>query len=64
MTYWESGLYRNRMFFVKYTLKGRHYKLLSCENGEAHASVCLTMKSVLLLNSSRNNSSVDVVPSQ
>ena len=34
------------------------------ENGEAHAYVCLTMKSILLLNSSRNISSVDEVPSQ
>ena len=34
------------------------------ENGEARTSVCLTMKSVLLLDSSRNNSSVDHVPSQ
>ena len=37
---------------------------LACENGEACASVCLTMKSVLLLDSTRNNSSVDDVPSQ
>ena len=34
------------------------------ENGEARASVCLTMKNVQSLNSSRNNSSVDDVPSQ
>ena len=27
-------------------------------------SVCLTMKSILLLNSSHNNSSIDDVPSQ
>ena len=38
--------------------------LLARENGEARASVCLTMKSVLLLDSSRNNCSVDDVPSQ
>ena len=38
--------------------------LLACENSEACASVCLTMKSVLSLNSSRNSSSVDDVPSQ
>ena len=31
------------------------------ENNNAHASVCLTMKSILLLNS---YSSVDIVPSQ
>ena len=34
------------------------------ENAEARACFCLTVKSVLLLNSSRNNSSVDDVPSQ
>ena len=34
------------------------------ENGEARASVCLTMKGVLLLDFSRNISSVDKVPSQ
>ena len=37
---------------------------LARENGETRASVCLTIKSVLLLISSRNNSSVDNVPSQ
>ena len=36
--------------------------LLDCENGEARASVCHTMKSVLLLNFSGNNRSVDDVP--
>ena len=38
--------------------------LLACENGRVHASVCLTMKSVLLLDSSRGNSSVDDVLTQ
>ena len=33
------------------------------KNGEAGASVRLTMKSILLLDSSRNISSVDEVPS-
>ena len=46
------------------TVKVRHYTLKACENCEAHASVSLTLKSVLLLNSSRNNSSVADVPSQ
>ena len=36
---------------------------LARENGEAHASVRLAMKSVLLLNFSHNNSSVGDVPS-
>ena len=51
----------NRMFFTKYAW---HYMLQACENCEECASVCLTLKNVLLLNSSRNNSSVDNVPSQ
>ena len=34
---------------------------LACENGKVCVSVCLTMKSILLLDSSRNNSSVDDV---
>ena len=38
--------------------------LLAHENDKSRASVCLTMKSVLSLNSSCNNSSVDDVPSQ
>ena len=42
-------------FFLKYPLKS--------QNGEVHASVCLTTKSVLLLNYSHNNSPVDDVPS-
>ena len=44
--------------------KARHCTLQACENGEARTSVCLTMKNVLLLNSSRNNNSVDEYPSQ
>ena len=36
--------------------------LLAPVNGEIRASVCLMMKSVLSLNSSRNNSYVDDVP--
>ena len=41
--------------------KAGHYTLQACINREACASVCLTMKSILLLNSSRTNNSV---PSQ
>ena len=37
--------------------------MLASENGEARAPVCLTIKSVLSLNFSRNNSYVDDVPS-
>ena len=37
---------------------------LARENGEMHASVRLTMKGILLLNTSHNNSSVDDVQSQ
>ena len=41
-----------------------HYVLQARENDEVHGLVCLTMKSILLLNSSRNKSSVDDLPSQ
>ena len=51
-------------FFVNYALKTQAYTLQAHENGEAHTSVCLMMKSILLLNSSCNNNSVDNVPSQ
>ena len=37
--------------------KAGHYTRQACENSIAHISVCLTVKSILLLNSSRNNSS-------
>ena len=49
---------------MKYVLESRAYTLQVRENGKAHASVCLTRKSFLLLDSSRNISSVDEVPSQ
>ena len=50
---WERGLDRN----VRW--KAKHYTLLAHENGEVHAFVCLTIKSILSLNSFHNNSSVD-----
>ena len=71
MTSWGSGLAtswgsrhdRNNVF-VKYVLESQAYTLQARENGKAHASVCVTIKSVLLLDSSRNISSIDEVPSQ
>ena len=56
------GLDRNRTFFVKYALKSQAlYAASPVKTAKARASVCLTVKNVLSLNSSRNNSSVDDV---
>ena len=63
-TSWGSGHDRNRTFFVRYALKSQAlYAAIPWKRREARVSVCLTMKSVMLLNSFRNNSSVDDAPS-
>ena len=55
---------RNRTFFVKYALKSQALYAASPRKRRSACFCCLTMKSVLLFDSSRNNSSVDDVPSQ